>query len=217
MDRIPRSGVRYAIIPLSMPRERLTIHYAKGFDMKSILLTSLAVIGLAACASTGGQRQDDACATYDWQAQGVADGAAGYGEARAADFGEQCGSNFDLAAWQAGVAEGAKRFCTVEGAFRSGVARTEFRAICTPMPAGAEEALAKGERYGELTVEIADREAQVFENQAAINRLIRSQSGVTGGQTSPGSRARIGLLRDDIQRLQREIQALKVQRRAFAI
>lgn len=185
--------------------------------MRYFLLTSLAAVGLTACATTSDDRQDDACASYDWRAQGVADGAAGYGDARAADFGRQCGASFDQAAWRAGVTEGAKRFCTVEGAFRSGVAGTEYRSICTPMPAGAEEALLKGERYGELTVEINDREAQIYEHQVASNQLKRQLSGVTGGTGSPIARARINLLRDEIQKLQREIQALKVQRRAFTI
>lgn len=185
--------------------------------MRTILLTSFAVVGLAACASTGGNRQQEACASYDWRGQGVADGAAGYGEARAADFGRQCGADFDRAEWQAGVTEGAKRFCTVEGAFRSGAAGTEYRAVCSPMPAGAEAAMAKGEKYGALTVEIADREAQIYQHQADLNRLLRNQSGVTGGSPSPASRARITLLRGEITNLQREIQQLKVQRRAFTI
>jgi len=185
--------------------------------MRSILLTSFAAIGLAACATTGSDRQEEACSTYDWRAQGIADGSAGYGAARAADFDKQCGANFDSASWQAGVTEGSKRFCTLEGAFRSGVAGTEYRAVCTPMPAGAEDALAKGEKYGEFTVEIADREAQIYEHQFALNRLLRSQSGVTGGTASPASRARITLLRGEIQKLQREIQRLKIQRRAFTI
>lgn len=185
--------------------------------MRHFFLTSLAVAGLAACATTTDDRQDDACASYDWRAQGVADGAAGYGDARAADFNRQCGANFDQAAWRAGVAEGATRFCTVEGAFRSGVAGTEYRAICTPLPAGAEEALAKGERYGQLTVEISDREAQIYEHQVTSNRLKRELSGVTGGTGSPVARAQLNLLRDEIRKLQREIQALRVQRNAFTI
>lgn len=185
--------------------------------MRTILLTSFAAVGLAACATTGDDRQQDACASFDWRAQGVADGAAGYGQARATDFTQQCGANFNSAAWQAGVTEGAKRFCTIEGAFRSGVAGTEYRAVCTPMPAGAEEAMAKGEQYGALTVEISDREAQVYEHQVALNQLRRNQSGVTGGTGSPTSRARTTILRGEIQKLQREIQRLKVQRRAFTI
>jgi hypothetical protein len=73
------------------------------------------------------------CATADWRAIGLEDGARGRPAADIASHREACaeyGVTPDLAAYQSGHQMGARQFCTAHNGFRQGRAGRAYHGVC---------------------------------------------------------------------------------------
>ena len=74
-----------------------------------------------------------ACST-DWRAYGVTDGQLGIPASDRTDFFEDCrklGIPVDVAAYQAGRAEGLMTYCTAESGYQAGRERRKYDDVCT--------------------------------------------------------------------------------------
>lgn len=95
---------------------------------------SLLGLGLLALLSAGcATIPEDQCAGMDWYRLGVDDGRAGFPPARLARHREACagvGVVPDVAAWEAGRAEGVVQYCELPNAITNGLARNAYAGVC---------------------------------------------------------------------------------------
>lgn len=92
---------------------------------------ALICMGLAACTQPPPPTPD--CATADWRATGVGDGAAGRGEDRLNVHLEACAGSprpVDADAWREGHAEGLRAYCTPRHALDLGRRGKRMNPIC---------------------------------------------------------------------------------------
>ena len=99
------------------------------------VLLLLATLGAAACTTLTAEQRTAACQATDWASFGQNDGSLGVAaaarEKKFADCAE-LGYPADLAAYQAGRAEGLRTYCTVESGYEVGYAGRRYRKVCPP-------------------------------------------------------------------------------------
>lgn len=108
--------------------------------MKNFLTLFAITCLLAGCATLS----KDECQHANWHIIGMEDGSRGYGLERLGEHRKACarvGVTPDLAAYQAGHAEGVKRYCTPLRGYALGNGGGAYRELCPPD-------LAKGFRRG---------------------------------------------------------------------
>jgi Protein of unknown function (DUF2799) len=118
--------------------------------MHRLLPILAAAVLLAACASLS----EEECRAGDWFGIGFSDGAAGRTVEHIARHREACaevGVTPELDAWLAGRAEGLRRYCTPENAYRVGRSGRAFSPVC---PAGADPELRRAYLAGREQYEI---------------------------------------------------------------
>ncbi len=95
-----------------------------------LLLTTL-----AACTTLTAEQRTAACQATDWASYGDNDGRLGVAtaerEKKFADCAE-LGYPADVAAYQAGRAEGLSTYCTVKSGYEVGYAGRRYRKVCPP-------------------------------------------------------------------------------------
>lgn len=178
--------------------------------MKAIALIGLLALGGCAALTA------DQCKIADWRALGVEDGALGYGESRFLAYAKDCadaGVTPDRLAWNAGRAEGLKRFCTPEGAYSAGVDGRPYRGRCAPETAEQLAALEKGQTFHAITDEIAYLRVQILELNQEIRDIHYDSSRHRSGMTFAGIRS--GALFGEIARLRHQIRHLREEREAY--
>jgi hypothetical protein len=111
-------------------------------------LLLLATLGVAACTTLTVEERTAACQATDWATYGQNDGTLGVATGdRTKKFAEcaEIGYPADIAAYQAGRAEGLKTYCTVENGYEVGYAGRRYRKVC---PAELEPAFLQGYELG---------------------------------------------------------------------
>jgi hypothetical protein len=111
---------------------------------------ALVCASLTACTQPPPPTPD--CATADWHATGVGDGAAGRGHDRLTTHLEACGASLppvDTDAWRAGHAEGLRAYCTPRHALDVGRRGRRMNPIC-PAPLRAKIAAANDGGFQEF-------------------------------------------------------------------
>jgi len=99
----------------------------------AVATAGLAAALLVACAQPAPPVRADACATADWRAVGVADGARGAGPDRLAEHRASCaaaGLAPDAEAWALGREEGLLAYCTPANAHAVGAAGASLAPYC---------------------------------------------------------------------------------------
>ena len=175
-------------------------------------LALLALLALTGCATLTA----DQCRIADWRALGVEDGAKGYGETRFLSYAKDCADASvtpDRLAWEAGRAEGLKRFCTPEGAYSAGADGRPFRGICAPETQEQLAALEKGRSFHAISEEIDFLRSEIFDLQREIRDIQYESSRHRSSLTFAGIRS--GALYAEIARLRHEIAHLRAKREAF--
>ena len=92
-------------------------------------------LGLAGCAGMSPAERAAFCQTVDWREYGRNDGLLGVPAAERAHLFAECreiGHPPDVAAYEAGRAEGLAEFCTVESGYEAGRAGRRYRDVCPP-------------------------------------------------------------------------------------
>ncbi len=95
----------------------------------------LATLGAAACTTLTAEQRTAACQATDWVSYGQNDGVLGVASAeRTKQFADcaELGYPADVAAYQAGRAEGLGTYCTVESGYDVGYAGRRYRKVCPP-------------------------------------------------------------------------------------
>ncbi len=98
-------------------------------------LLLLATLGAAACTTLTAEQRIAACQATDWVSYGENDGILGVATAARAEKFADCaalGYPADIAAYQAGRAEGLGSYCTVENGYDVGYAGRRYRKVCPP-------------------------------------------------------------------------------------
>ena len=99
-------------------------------------VVALGLLALAGgCATMTVQERTALCANSDWHRFGVNDGRLGVPGSERADTIADCaelGHPVDIAAYQAGRAEGLKEYCTVEKGYEIGYSGRRYRDVCPP-------------------------------------------------------------------------------------
>ena len=98
-------------------------------------LLLLATLGAAACTTLTAEQRTAACQATDWANYGQNDGVLGVATSERAEQFADCtelGYPVDLAAYQAGWAEGVRTYCTVESGYEAGYAGRRYRNVCPP-------------------------------------------------------------------------------------
>jgi len=98
---------------------------------KSVILTSLILLGLAGCASMS----EKECRGGNWFQAGKVDGASGYTVERLSSHEKACakyGLNSDRSAYVKGHTEGLRSYCTAESGYEEGIAQRHYRYVCPP-------------------------------------------------------------------------------------
>jgi hypothetical protein len=109
----------------------------------------LASLGAAACTTLTVEERIGACQATDWATYGENDGRLGVAMAeREAKFTDCAALGYpaDLAAYQAGRAEGLRAYCTLESGYEAGYAGRRYRNVCPPE---LEPAFRQGYEQGE--------------------------------------------------------------------
>ncbi|HUS55761.1 MAG TPA: DUF2799 domain-containing protein [Thermohalobaculum sp.] len=97
------------------------------------LLISMLVT--AACTTMTVEERISACQATEWSSYGENDGRLGVAEADRTEKFSECaalGYPADLAAYDAGRAEGLKSYCTVDNGYEAGYAGRRYRNVCPP-------------------------------------------------------------------------------------
>jgi len=95
----------------------------------------LATLGAAACTTLTAEQRIAACQATDWVSYGENDGILGVATAARAEKFADCaalGYPADIAAYQAGRAEGLGSYCTVENGYEVGYAGRRYSKVCPP-------------------------------------------------------------------------------------
>ncbi len=98
-------------------------------------LLLLATLGVAACTTLTAEQRIAACQATDWADYGRNDGVLGVPAAQRTKRFADCaalGYPADIAAYQAGRAEGLASYCTVENGYDVGYAGRRYRKVCPP-------------------------------------------------------------------------------------
>jgi len=98
-------------------------------------LLLLATLGAAACTTLTAEQRTAACRATDWASYGQNDGVLGVAAAERAERFADCaelGYPADLAAYQAGRAEGIGSYCTVESGYEVGRSGRSYENVCPP-------------------------------------------------------------------------------------
>lgn len=98
-------------------------------------LLILGALGLAGCAAAPVQKPAEVCPAADWREYGRNDGLLGVpAEARDELFAEcrALGHPPDIAAYEAGRADGLRDYCTAENGYEVGYAGRRYRDVCPP-------------------------------------------------------------------------------------
>lgn len=102
----------------------------------SSFLPALAAAALlAGCATVSPEERAAACSQTDWGRFGLNDGKLGVPAADRLDTFEDCaevGHPADIAAYQAGRAEGLREYCTAENGFEVGYRGRGYEDVCPP-------------------------------------------------------------------------------------
>ncbi|MEO1687447.1 MAG: DUF2799 domain-containing protein [Pseudomonadota bacterium] len=109
---------------------------------------TLAAALVSACAQPPPPVRADACATADWRAVGVADGARGAGPERLAEHRASCaeaGRAPDARAWARGRQDGLRSYCTPANAHAVGASGQALAPYC---PAARTKSLRRAHRLG---------------------------------------------------------------------
>lgn len=102
------------------------------------LAICMLTVALGACATLSPEQRLAECRATDWQKFGVNDGRLGVPAADRADTFSDCaglGYTVDVAAYQAGRAEGLQAYCTVENGYRVGYEGRRYDNVCPPTSA----------------------------------------------------------------------------------
>jgi hypothetical protein len=95
----------------------------------------LATLGAAACTTLTAEQRIAACRATDWASYGRNDGVLGVATSGREEKFADCaalGYPADIAAYQAGRAEGLGSYCTVENGYEVGYAGRRYRKVCPP-------------------------------------------------------------------------------------
>ena len=127
-------------------------------------LAMLAVLGLSGCATLS----EEECLTADWHAIGYEDGLNGQPANRIGKHREACadhGVGVDLAAYNAGRAEGLKTYCQPHNGYRLGLRGASYKGVC---PADMADEFVYAYNYGR---QIYDVQSDVNSESREIDRL----------------------------------------------
>ena len=125
----------------------------------------LAVLG--GCASMS----ESECQHADWYQKGVQDGREGQTRDRVEDHAKACskvGIQPDEARWQAGWAEGLRRYCRPAQGWQLGLKGEYYRGVCADQPEGEDF-----ERYYEAGKRVYDTGQRIDRNYREMQRLER--------------------------------------------
>jgi hypothetical protein len=145
--------------------------------MKNNLLLVLIAGLLASCASMN----EKECLNAEWKLIGFEDGSQGKPESSIGNYRKDCAKvNVvpDLARYQLGHKEGARKYCVKNTAYQTGVSGGAYYAVC---PADLEQNFLKAYRDGQVLF--------------AVNRDLQN------------SQARINQFQNDLNALQKDIKA----------
>jgi hypothetical protein len=103
------------------------------FRAPSLLILVAALV--AACETVPAEQRAAACQATDWYSYGLNDGVLGVASGqRVKQFADctELGHPADVAAYQAGRAEGLALYCTVENGYDIGYGGRPYRDVCPP-------------------------------------------------------------------------------------
>jgi hypothetical protein len=98
-------------------------------------LLLLATLGAAGCSTLTVAERTGACRATEWSSYGQNDGILGVAATDRAEKFADCaalGYPADIAAYQAGRAEGLRTYCTLENGYEAGYAGRRYRNVCPP-------------------------------------------------------------------------------------
>ncbi len=127
-------------------------------------LAMLAALGLSGCATLS----EEECLTADWHTIGYEDGLSGQPANRISKHREACadhGVKVDLAAYNAGRAEGLQTYCQPHNGYRLGLNGSSYRGVC---PAELADEFAYAYNYGR---QIHDVQSDLNSEEREIDRL----------------------------------------------
>ena len=171
---------------------------------------SAALLGfLGGCASL----TENQCLNANWQSIGYSDGARGRLESYVSRHFDACSRvdiTPDVAAWQAGRAQGLPLYCTVENAYSIGRDGDNLSPVC---PASQQRALHQfwdwGYAYYELSQDISE-----LENDARdIRRRIAVEFSVE--PLTPEQIAALAQLETRLTRIKLKIRQLELRQRRY--
>ena len=135
------------------------------------MLVGVAALGLASCASIS----EEACRAGDWESVGYRDGVEGRSPGYFLNHAQACneiGIAPNRTVWQAGYAEGLKRYCTPFNAFEEGRSGNRLNNVC---PAEDMRELrwenSRGYEWYRLGREIDENERRIREINALLADL----------------------------------------------
>lgn len=174
-------------------------------------LGSLLLLALAGCATM----DKSECRTADWQIIGLEDGAKGHPLTYVGRHREACaeyGVKPNLALYEAGHADGLRRYCTPPNGFRQGRAGRGYNEVC---PAGLEgsflAAYDTGLELHRISSDIKRMHNEVRSMQKDLSEMRERQQNVenllVNGTLSASVRKS---LLDQFQDMQSEIASLEI-------
>jgi hypothetical protein len=111
-------------------------------------LLLLATLGAAACTTLTAEQRGAACRATDWASYGQNDGILGVATAERVEKFTDCaelGYPVDIAAYQAGRAQGLESYCTVENGYEVGRSGRIYENVC---PADSQPGFLQGYEKG---------------------------------------------------------------------
>ncbi len=142
--------------------------HARRASRAAALATAVAAMAiLGGCASMS----ESECQRADWYRKGEQDGRDGQTRDRVEDHAQACGKvgiQPDEARWQAGWAEGVRRYCRPVNGWQLGLKGEFYRGVCADQPDGAAF-----EDYYQSAKRIYDVGQQIDRNYRDMQRLER--------------------------------------------
>jgi len=133
--------------------------------------TLLVVLLLQGCATLDREQ----CQVADWHLIGYQDGVLGKPASTIGDYRKDCAKHAvvpDLAAWQAGRAEGLEEYCKPDNAFRLGRSGHAYPAVCPePVAAPYREAYEDGRAIFLARSEVRDTHEQIHRREREFDVL----------------------------------------------